>query len=124
MCVTRRTTAVCAAAMALSLMGTAPPARAQGAADAGAATTPTPAPTPLSPETLIRAADLREDARVLRRAWETMHPGLLRYNTEADIEAAFSGLDAFFQKDRTLKEAFLAFSEIAAKVRWPVSTAS
>lgn len=117
MSVTRKTTAVCAAAMALSLMGTAPPARAQGAADAGAATTPTPAPTPLSPETLIRAADLREDARVLRRAWETMHPGLLRYNTEADIEAAFSGLDAFFQKDRTLKEAFLAFSEIAAKVR-------
>ena len=51
---------------------------------------------------------------MLRRAWETMHPGLLRYNTEADIEAAFSGLDAFFQKDRTLKEAFLAFSEIAA----------
>jgi len=65
----------------------------------------------------LGAADLQADLAVLRRAYETLHPGLLRYNTPAQMDAAFGVLGREFQQDRTLAEAFLAFSEFAAKVK-------
>ena len=35
---------------------------------------------------------LQEDARILRRSWEALHPGLHRYNTPADLDALFAGV--------------------------------
>ncbi|MBM3728568.1 MAG: peptidase S41 [Acidobacteria bacterium] len=66
---------------------------------------------------ILRAADLQADAALLRRAYETLHPGLLRYNTPAQIDAAFSALEREFQQDRTLAQTYLAFSVFAAKVK-------
>lgn len=89
-------------------------------ASSAAAQTAAPAPAPVAvprADTLIPSADLRADAAILRRAWETLHPGLLRYNTEADIDAAFENLDRAFSRDRTLADAFLEFSKVAARVR-------
>ncbi len=65
----------------------------------------------------IPAADLRADVLILRRAYETMHPGLYRYNTPEQMDAAFRALDAEFATDRTLADAYLAFSVFAAKVK-------
>jgi hypothetical protein len=66
---------------------------------------------------LLKAADLRSDAIVLREAYGVLHPGLYRYNTKAQMDAAFAELDRELNHDQTLQDAFLAFSEFAAKVR-------
>jgi hypothetical protein len=65
----------------------------------------------------IAAADLQADARVLRQALETLHPGLARYLGPAEVEAALAALDAEFSEDRTLAEAYLAVSRLTARVR-------
>jgi hypothetical protein len=65
----------------------------------------------------LKAADLHSDAMVLREAYEELHPGLYRYNTRAQMDAAFADLDRELDHDQTLQDAFLAFSEFAAKVR-------
>ena len=65
----------------------------------------------------IRAADLRADVATLRRAYETLHPGLLRYNTPAQVDAAFGALELEFRQDRTLAQAYVAFSVFAASVK-------
>ena len=46
-----------------------------------------------------------------------MHPGLYRYNSKAQMDAAFAKLNRQLDHDETVQEAFLAFSEFAAKVR-------
>jgi hypothetical protein len=68
-------------------------------------------------ESIIRAEDLQADVAILRRAYEELHPGLLRYNTLAQADAAFGALRNEFQQDRTLAQAYLAFSVFAAKVK-------
>jgi len=57
-------------------------------------------------ESILRAADLQADVALLRRAYETLHPGLLRYNTPAQIGAAFSALELEFKQDRTLAQTY------------------
>ena len=76
-----------------------------------------PAKRPLTAASMIPAADLKADVAVLRRAYETLHPGLLRYNTQPQIDMAFRALEHEFQRDRTLSDAYLAFSVFAAKVK-------
>jgi hypothetical protein len=66
---------------------------------------------------LLDAAGLRADVAILRRAYEALHPGLYRYNTAAQMDAAFRALEQELSRDRTLAEAYLAFSVFAAKVR-------
>ena len=44
-------------------------------------------------------------AAILQRAYETLHPGLLRYNTPVEMQEAIAGLDREFQRDRTLADA-------------------
>lgn len=68
-------------------------------------------------DSMLRAEDLQADVALLRRAYETLHPGLLRYNTPAQVDAAFNALSLEFRKDRTLPQAYLAFSVFAAKVK-------
>ncbi len=76
-----------------------------------------PATKPLSAASIIPATELKADVAVLRRAYETLHPGLLRYNTQPQIDMAFRALEHEFQRDRTLSDAYLAFSVFAAKVK-------
>ena len=70
-----------------------------------------------APPARLSAKDLQADVAVLRRAYETLHPGLYRYNTPEQMDRAFRDLAAEFQQDRTLAEAYLAFSVFAAKVK-------
>jgi hypothetical protein len=72
---------------------------------------------PLRGGSVLLAGDLRADVAVLRRAYETLHPGLYRYNTRAEMDEAFRALEAEFQRDRTLADTYLAFSVYAAKLR-------
>ena len=79
---------------------------------APAAPAPEPVRTPL-----IAAADLQADAAVLRRAYQQLHPGLYRYRTRAQVDAAFAGLDREFARDRTLAEAYLAVARLTSYVQ-------
>lgn len=75
------------------------------------------AAAPLKAGSILPAKDLQADVAILRRAFEALHPGLYRYNTPAQMDRAFRDLEAEFRRDRTLAEAYLAFSVFAAKVR-------
>ncbi len=77
---------------------------------AGSVTLAEPAPAlPTTPRT-IAAADLRSDADLLLKAYEALHPGLHRYRTPAEIDAAHASLMREFGRDRTLADAYLAIS--------------
>ena len=66
---------------------------------------------------MLKSADLQADAAILRRAYEQLHPGLYRYNTKPEMDQQFVALNRRLDHDQPLQEAFLAFSEFAAKVR-------
>lgn len=65
----------------------------------------------------IPAAGLIEDVDLLQKIYEAAHPGLHRYNTRPQMVEHFRVLRARFDRDRTLAEAYVAFSEFLAKVR-------
>ena len=65
----------------------------------------------------LKAADLQADAKILRSAYEQLHPGLYRYNSKAQMDDAFSALDRQLDHDQSLEDAFVAFSEFAAVVK-------
>jgi len=68
-------------------------------------------------ETILKAADLKEDVDVLEKAYTELHPGLYRYNSPKQIEADFAQLRTELNHDQSLREAYLAFSMFAAKIR-------
>ena len=68
-------------------------------------------------QNMLRSSDLLADAAVLRRAYETLHPGLLRYNTPEQMSAHFDALNQALSLDQSLQQAYLAFSIFAARIR-------
>ena len=67
-------------------------------------------------ETLSPAA-MRQDVRLLRRAYEALHPGLLRYNTPKQIAAGFERLEADSATPGTLEAFYLRLSRFLATLR-------
>ena len=68
-------------------------------------------------ERRLASAGLLADVDVLERAYTELHPGLYRYNTPDRMARHFDALRHEFRSDRTLAEAYLAFSVFAAKIR-------
>jgi hypothetical protein len=66
---------------------------------------------------IIKSADLEADATILRKAYEQLHPGLYRYNTKAEMDAKFDGLQRTLSRDQSLRDAYLAFSLFAAQIK-------
>lgn len=66
---------------------------------------------------LIQSNGLKADLKILRSAYERLHPGLYRYNTKAQMDAAFDSLDREFGRDLTLQQAYLAFSVFVNKIK-------
>lgn len=71
----------------------------------------------LARSSVLHAEDLRADLAVLQRAYETLHPGLYRYQTSNQVRRLFAQADSFFAQDRTLGEAFLTLTRLTAAVR-------
>lgn len=67
--------------------------------------------------TSIPAEGLKEDARTVREALETLHPGLYRFNTREQMDAHFDAFEQAFSSDLTLREAYLALSKLAGAIR-------
>lgn len=61
--------------------------------------------------------DLAKDIAILRQAYETIHPGLYRYNTKADMDARFDALAKAFPKSRTIQEAFLTLTRFTSTIK-------
>lgn len=83
----------------------------------GAALVPLPASAAEGAAAKLPSADLLADVDVLQRVYETAHPGLYRYSTKAEMDGHFDALRAEFARDRTLAEAYVAFSQFLAKVK-------
>lgn len=60
---------------------------------------------------------LLEDIDVLQDAYTTLHPGLYRYNSAEEMSGHFDLLRSHLKNGASVKEAYLAFSEFAAKVK-------
>ncbi len=54
---------------------------------------------------------------MLRTTYDALHPGLARYTTQAELDAAYADLVREAERDRTLAEAFLALVKFTAKIR-------
>lgn len=67
--------------------------------------------------TIVPAAKLQADVTLLRQAFETLHPGLLRYQTPEQASASFSELERALAQDRPLSEVFLEVAAFTAKIR-------
>jgi hypothetical protein len=77
-----------------------------------------PAVTPtLTPASILQAADLQADAALLREAYQTLHPGLYRYRTRAEMDQAFGTLEQEFSRDRTVADAYLALARLTTYVQ-------
>lgn len=72
-----------------------------------------------APSAMARATpgDLRGDIAILRHAWETMHPGIYRYNSPAQIADRFAGLDAAWSAPGSFQDRLLALTRVTAAVR-------
>ena len=57
------------------------------------------------------------DAALLRKAYEALDPGLYRYNTVEQANAAFARLDAALAQDRDLRSSFLDISRFTASIK-------
>lgn len=66
---------------------------------------------------VVVAADLQADLALLRRAFEALHPGLYRYRSKAEMDAAFDGVGREFASDLALGKAYLAISRLATYVQ-------
>lgn len=65
----------------------------------------------------ISGAALASDVALLRRAFETLHPGVYRHVDKRQVDTLFSALAADLSYDRTVGEAFVRLSEFTAQLQ-------
>jgi Peptidase family S41 len=65
----------------------------------------------------VSAAGLQADVRILRSAYEQMHPGLYRYNTPRQMAAAFDSLAADLNHDLALAEVYRRLSVFLGRIK-------
>lgn len=90
---------------------------ALGAASLGPFASRAWAQAPARASSPVSAAAMREDLRLLRRAYETLHPGLLRYNTPAQIAERFDRLAAAVGPSLTLEAFYVRLSQLLATLK-------
>jgi hypothetical protein len=71
----------------------------------------------LTRDTYLASADLQADLALLQRAYTELHPGLYRYQSEAEVAAGFAAVERYFAVDRTVGEAFLALTRLTAAIK-------
>lgn len=66
---------------------------------------------------LISSTALHEDLAVMRNVLETLHPGLYRYQTQAQWKANVREFEQRFGKAQSLQEAFVNFSQFLNRIQ-------
>ena len=64
-----------------------------------------------------RSDDWSGDVAILRAVWETMHPGLYRYSTPAEITTRLDALGETWRAPGSFRERFLALTRVTASIR-------
>ncbi|MDZ7627687.1 MAG: S41 family peptidase [Parvularculaceae bacterium] len=70
-----------------------------------------------SPTLAQSGSDWSEDIRLLRRAYDTLHPGLYRYASPAVISDRLERLERRFARGLSLSEAYLQLSEFLTTIQ-------
>ncbi len=65
----------------------------------------------------LAAVDLLADLEVLERIYRELHPGLYRYHDARSLESLFAEARREMSRERSLTEAFLAFTRLTADLR-------
>jgi hypothetical protein len=71
----------------------------------------------LAADTTLSSPAIQSDIALLKRVYTSLHPGLYRYSTPAQIEARFVALSQKFNQPATLSQVYLEFSKLLASVR-------
>jgi hypothetical protein len=71
----------------------------------------------LAAQTQLAPSAIQSDLALLKRVYTTLHPGLCRYNSPAQIDALFEATSASFTQPEPLSKVYLAFSRLLASVR-------
>ena len=64
----------------------------------------------------VPAADL-DDVAIVRRAWTLLHPGLLRYNSPAQMDRRFNTFEAEWRASADRRKRYLALTRLLAGIR-------
>lgn len=86
-------------------------------AAAGCATAPFPQALLAQPSNAPSMSALQADFELLRRAYESVHPGLTRYLPPGGFAARIAAATRWAERDRSLGEMFLMLSRVTAAVR-------
>ena len=68
-------------------------------------------------QTILKADDLQKDFAIMRQSYETMHPGLYKYQTKETIDKAFEECKNALNHDQPLAEAYLNFHKMTAQFK-------
>jgi len=68
-------------------------------------------------QTYIPPTALQEDAKLLWKGLNELHPGLYRHTDTLELEQAYANLLDYFSTEKSVEEAFLCFSEFTAKIK-------
>ncbi len=71
----------------------------------------------LSAQKLFTARQLQADFAVLRKSYETLHPGLYKYADKATIDRYFAECQASLNHDQSLTDAYLAIMKLTAQFK-------
>ena len=68
-------------------------------------------------QTILKADDLQKDFAIMRQSYETMHPGLYKYQSKETIDKAFEECKNALNHDQPLAEAYLNFHKMTAQFK-------
>ena len=66
---------------------------------------------------MLTPIDMQGDLYILHDAWVSLHPGLYRYNTPAEIEARFKLIQQKCARPLSEKQFFILLSQLAQKIK-------
>jgi hypothetical protein len=72
---------------------------------------------PVYGDTLVSSEGLAEDFSIMRNAFESLHPGLYRYNTQEQLDAQWQALQNDFNRPRSSRDIYLSISRFTASIR-------
>ncbi len=65
----------------------------------------------------LNAEQAAQDARILKRTLQALHPALTKYKTQAEMDAAFARFEQRAGNSRNAGDLYLAATELAANIR-------
>ena len=71
----------------------------------------------LKAQTILTADALQKDFEIMRKSYETLHPGLYKYQDKSKIDQYFEDCKKALNHDQTLQEAYLSFHKLTSKFR-------